>query len=559
MFDYIQKFKGLPKEVYEKLSDASATAIIDKLEKEFSVSLAKLVMLVAIREIPLPKLENYISGEFNLDAEKVKKLSLALDAELFSKIKNFLAGAESSPAALPEKKAGGFDNKKIVTNGSPQIKREERKALALLPAAKIMDYRAPLKVAVQMKDGPSRIQTPAQGASQINEDRALKTQAPAAVATEPNRSKISSFFFSAEDEEEISALSSKATTLLKDNSIQSNIQAKLDFVVRQYGSIFSSADAVDRLKKILRTYLQGIRDRLETKLTLMKDYRSGGMGIDDKQASDIISALEKDIEDTQKIAPPALNNEPGRISGPLSKKSPIEITREKMAKMSAGRDVDYNLKAEIEKRKEEIGKIIAKNEVPKENVTKEKEARVKEELKVALSRAAEQEEKKEIAVKPKPVDMGVNGEKLRVKTGIPSADFPKIDGMISAVRVEGNGKRKMEDVKFTPKILTPIEELKYLDINNFRRIYKVKPEEATEKILEKISLLEEEEYAKRLAGIKALRESPLMRVYLEMGQESIALNKSMADIAEKRKAANNIFLTEAEIHAIMDLNRELRF
>jgi dsDNA-specific endonuclease/ATPase MutS2 len=115
----------------------------------------------------------------------------------------------------------------------------------------------------------------------------------------------------------------------------------------------------------------------------------------------------------------------------------------------------------------------------------------------------------------------------------------------------------MEDVIFQPRIMGPIDELKYMSLINFRRLDK-DPFKAAEKIKEKINLLEEE-YSKKVEGIKAWRSSPVNRLYLQMGEASISHKKPIDVIIEERRNEGKEYLNNKEFEAIINLNRELRF
>ena len=119
-------------------------------------------------------------------------------------------------------------------------------------------------------------------------------------------------------------------------------------------------------------------------------------------------------------------------------------------------------------------------------------------------------------------------------------------------------KVKVEDVKYVPRVMSPLDELKYLDLVNFRRLDK-EPGKIVEKIKNKIDLLAEDGYGLRLEGVKFWRMSPVSRLYLEIGRLSISRNKPVDVIIEERKIAGGEFLTSEEFKAIMDLNKSLRF
>jgi hypothetical protein len=126
------------------------------------------------------------------------------------------------------------------------------------------------------------------------------------------------------------------------------------------------------------------------------------------------------------------------------------------------------------------------------------------------------------------------------------------------IQADTNAKIRMDDVKFIPKVMGPIDELRYLDLINYRRLSN-DPFKATAKIKEKIGFLEEEHFNKKIEAIRAWRQSPLNRLYLDVGRQSIEENRPMEVIIEERKNKKQDYLTGQEIEAIMDLNKALRF
>jgi 6-phosphogluconate dehydrogenase (decarboxylating) len=97
-----------------------------------------------------------------------------------------------------------------------------------------------------------------------------------------------------------------------------------------------------------------------------------------------------------------------------------------------------------------------------------------------------------------------------------------------------------------------------MDLVNFRRLGK-EAEEITKKIEEKINFLEDESYAKRMEGIRAWRNSPVNKLYLDIGRESIEKNKKIEDISAQMKDLGKGYLTIDEFNAIMNLNKRLRY
>jgi hypothetical protein len=136
--------------------------------------------------------------------------------------------------------------------------------------------------------------------------------------------------------------------------------------------------------------------------------------------------------------------------------------------------------------------------------------------------------------------------------------IPKTAPISARRSIPSNGKIKMEDVKHVPKLMGPIEELKNMDLINFRRLNK-DPHKAAENIKEKLDYLEEEDYRKRREGIKAWRESPINNLYLQIGQESINNNQPIEEVMQGRASVGKEFLTNSEFDAVMQLNKDIRY
>jgi len=90
MFDYLQQFKSLPKELREKVSSDSAMAILAELEKKYNVSLAPVIMKVMVKSISLHNLPAHLSTEFSLRQETANNLSNELKEKLFFSVAGYL-------------------------------------------------------------------------------------------------------------------------------------------------------------------------------------------------------------------------------------------------------------------------------------------------------------------------------------------------------------------------------------------------------------------------------------------------------------------------------------
>jgi len=118
--------------------------------------------------------------------------------------------------------------------------------------------------------------------------------------------------------------------------------------------------------------------------------------------------------------------------------------------------------------------------------------------------------------------------------------------------VQNYQRPKVEDVAYTPKLFTPVDELSSLSLQDFRRLAK-DPVSAAQKILDKIDLLAQESMQKRGQGVAALKSSALYNAYSKIMNQSMMEGRPFAQVVSGQ---DNITMPEFE--AIMDLNRRLK-
>ncbi|EKD47066.1 MAG: hypothetical protein ACD_66C00239G0010, partial [uncultured bacterium] len=121
-----------------------------------------------------------------------------------------------------------------------------------------------------------------------------------------------------------------------------------------------------------------------------------------------------------------------------------------------------------------------------------------------------------------------------------------------------NASTKVADIVFAQKLVGPVEELGTMGITEFRRLSS-DPQEAVQKILNTLDLLEETDYEQRIAGIVALRQSPLQKLYISLMQEALMQGSPVTDIASTHRNKGEMSLSTPEIDAIVELNRITQF
>lgn len=602
MFDYLSKYNSLPEDLRSRISAPGVLAGINELEKKYSVSLASLVMRVMIKEVNVHELDAFLVEEMNMPGDPAGKLATELRTKVFSAVGDYLGLAPASPPPVPLPAPSPHPElnswKKFAPKAVPEKERIEV-PLNDVPSAppRVADMPPPLKVIPGQPVFAPTHPVPADNAQ--NDLNKLAAQAASHMEIsqaqyrsrkQDNQNVSSNFFFSPEDEEEIRELTRKIEFFTQSDRLLADIDEKLSRLKNELQISFSSEALNDRFHQVIVTYLKGIRKKIETKETLIKPANVGGLNLSEKTVDQIMFLIEEQLmEDNSDVAskvPPAVSSPPSEIQ-PLKKPA--------IVKEPGLRDVDYD-----------FGALIKRQEAAEADRSEARASLSSGPASPSVSPtavAAEKDEPKKAALDPAPasapapVPSPVKSPKvisirqpLKEKAGTgkfaildtaheleaprPTAALPKIStpdqpagSHISVPLRQANmrrplnvdtAKQKLEDVKYIPKIMGPIEELKYLDLVNFRRL-SAHPDRAVMKIREKINFLEEENFNKKIEAIKAWRLSPIYKIYLEIGHESISQKAAISDVIDTRKRAGQEYLTPDEFDAIMDLNRSLRF
>lgn len=409
-------------------------------------------------------------------------------------------------------------------------------------------------------------------------------------------------------EEEVKQIKEKMSTEIAEGinynqAVKNTIdQAKLSFV-----------DEVmeNRFKNIALSYLKDVRDEIETRMVLKRPQKIGGMEYDEAKIDQIIKILK---EQKPKIKPeikpiPEKASLAEGIAGPteiVGEPEEIQIEPEEMplpppieTRINADQtqinaDISMNqresAKVSAEVQKFETGPLAppvpseAEEPVKKEEKPGE-EFKIGEEKLVSpedLTKIAEEVAKVEAQPAPKIPEISLEEiakekpEELPPVTETPSAPLqeekkepeissiqlkrppvePVID-LFAKVPSEKTPEAPVEEIKITPKIYGPIDELRSITLEDWRRWGRAY--EAADRILEKINLLAEESLLKKAEGIQAWKESEVHKLYLEIGNEAIESAKPVEEVIKARKEANKPTLTLEEFNMIAELNQRLRF
>jgi len=518
MFDYLQQFNKLPKNLREKVSSSAVMANINELEKKYGVDLAALVMKIMVKSVPAENLAMHLISEFRLEKDIAMKLAADLVAKVLFDVRDYLGLAELK---MPKDEA-------IIKDTSSESK----------PASPIA--AAPLEV---------------------------------------------------------------------DNFSQ-RINQYIEQVVKELNISFSSEHLLLRFRAIIRTYLRGIRGRVETRETLSKSVNGGGLGFDNIMIDRILATLEKVQKQKQIIEKVEIKNPRAAIVDKIVKLSAPDQKIE-----TKKTEADYSLKAAILERQQKnlASPIPVKLAPPKaqpilpkkidQKLVTPPKVRITPPTPVAdFPKETARKTPEAVVINPKEIAKEINLLQKQIKTEAPVKptietsipkpkeepkkqslpkpiiEKPKVDlakkvelpprivekenigptKNITDVQMSNSlGKKKLEDIR-KPKVMTPIEELRYLDLVNFRRLSK-DPKEAVAKIDQKIKLLENNSYGQMLAGISAWRESQINKLYSKIVVDALKLNKNIEEIIAHRRDKGEPYLEIEEINQIIELNNNLMF
>lgn len=147
---------------------------------------------------------------------------------------------------------------------------------------------------------------------------------------------------------------------------------------------------------------------------------------------------------------------------------------------------------------------------------------------------------------------GANGdtavEQLRAAM---KGQTPVVSGQVSVP------KPSMVDIVAPMRLSGLADELKNMDIESFRRQAKV-PDQAAEKIFQKLETLKRENFERWTDGVAAWRSSPLQQQYLKLIAESFSSAKPVAQLVEEKRKVDPNLPSAEELGAIIALNARIQ-
>jgi hypothetical protein len=290
---------------------------------------------------------------------------------------------------------------------------------------------------------------------------------------------------------------------------------------------FATGELKTRFEHIIDARLRDVRDGFETRAKLEAPVELGGLGLFGAQLVDVVEAAEN-LDAMHHKALAAQMEE---------KKRQARAERSEMAERSE--------------------KIQAKD------------AQVMAQRYAEITGKAPTELVEPMASRPTALPMAETVERRarqidtsKVKEAIEAAKTPTatVRAVLSpaSIPMASSGRPKVEDVRFERKLAGPVEELRLLTLVDFRRLSK-DPTQAARKVRDKVELAAQEGYDRRIAAVRAWRESPLCQLYVSLSREALIAGKGIAQVLDEKRAAGEDVPSNEELKAVVELNGELRF
>jgi|GEM_PF-549335 hypothetical protein len=580
MFDYLQQFNKLPKDLRSKISEKEVMSKVGELEKKYQVDLAALIMKVMVKQVPYKNIALYLVGEKDLNEKKAEELAKKLKENVFKDVSDYLEGKETRKINNQDKKEEINEPKNI--DRLEEIDKKEDPQELINQIAKKEDYNIKIdevtkgiidKVDVSLSSGylHDRLHMVLRTYIKGVRDKIATRSALARSGQEGGLSL---------DDANIDKLLKLADEYKKSQEPK---------VEKPKPRVSEEAEKIDKLDALNDTY--SLKDSLKAKEEEKKKEEEGKEGQsleqtkkEEKEANkeDVPKeeykesreeqqqveekeekGKEKEKEDLYKklhiqreIAPPppstVVNKEEKEVEThkeeePEEKrevKNPQEDKKEgfKEEKEVEEKEEDKE-KAQDVKGREESVKQEKEVEEKKENIKEEKEVETKE---------AQADEKKSFKIN----NVSKKERKYELRESPQEANSPASLNLNQAPA--NSGKKSMQDIQVSQRIMGPVDELRYFNLKNFRRLSS-DPQEAFETIRKKVDLLAKDSYEKRVEGIQAWRGNPLNRLYHQITTESLNQVKPINEIIKQRQEANMDFLSSEELKALIAFNKSFMF
>jgi len=292
----------------------------------------------------------------------------------------------------------------------------------------------------------------------------------------------------------------------------------------------------ERLKKIILTMIQDIRDPVQTHEMLTKSPKEGGVGMEHGKTDELILILNQRVKQIHEMVEKGVK---------LITRKEFNHWEEKKAKLEKEDEEDKKANRDFLKKfatqksampaKEEAAPIGPKKMKPSEELAPPPPVIAKKEP------ASEKNTPKPSLMPKQEPEEDEDDERLQIRR-------PKI---------QTPGKPIVNDIQIPSKAVGGVQEFRLLDLKNFRRIG-VNANDCLEKMKQKIEELTSENYAKKIEAVKAYYKSPLYIQYSEIAKNVISKGKPVKEVIKEIQEQGKPVMTAEEFNKLSDFNEFVR-
>lgn len=297
-------------------------------------------------------------------------------------------------------------------------------------------------------------------------------------------------------------------------NIEKKIAESIASIIHASKITFSLPETKIRFENLVRTRLRDVRNADDVRAALTAPQKNGGLGLPSIAAEKVGQLIEAEHA--------ALTS---------------------------------TLHTEKKREAEAISRTSAQGVETRTQDKRAKELKELEERFIALAGKSKLLKEREVLLPPVKMESGMRNQELGTEP-----KRPELKSVLSPASIKPvlGTKPRIEDVKFSPKLTGPVEELRGMTIVEFRRLSK-DAKEATLKVRDKIDLVKEQGHEKYVAAVRGWKESEPSRLYLELSRKALETGTPIPTLVAERESQNLSTLTVAEFQAILSLNAGLRF
>jgi hypothetical protein len=310
-----------------------------------------------------------------------------------------------------------------------------------------------------------------------------------------------------------------------------------------------------RLMNMISTRLRDVRTRNEFFMKLMRPVKVGGLGLDRERAERVTKEVEEGYAEFRgKVE----EEEKSRLARQLEAQERKIEERRRREQEEHARWFEERIKSKREGEGGSRPSFKAPGGADKGGAPPPVAHPV--EIKAKARERAAYGELVPVRPRAKPEHAGADQKpSVGRVTAVPPKPAVKVSMDTARMARAAEGARpRIEDVRVPggARLAGPLQEIGSMTLEQFRRLGT--PGNAARRIAEKVELLGEESFEKRVSGVLAWQESPLQKTYLGLLAQAFKTQKTMkALIDEKRKTDPNVMSIE-EMEAIVALNDSLR-